>query len=83
MSSMIEAIANPDMTREQAIAIGESGWWKLYPARDVALAQLRQPFLCMPFGDFHRIVEDAIGGPVWTHEFARPASLIEGGQRGP
>jgi hypothetical protein len=72
-------------TKEQAIALGTTGWWNLYPARDVALVQLRQDFLCMPFGDLHKVVETAIGGPVWTHEFARPDALIariEAGQQG-
>ena len=75
-ADLITQVANAS-TPEQAIALGESGWWKLYPHRDVALAQLRQEFMCMPFADFHDAVEKAIGGPVWTHEFAKPALLVE------
>jgi hypothetical protein len=76
---------DPDMSKASAIALYESGWWKLYPARDVALAQLGQARLCMPYDDYRRIVEDVIGGPVYTHEFARPLNIIariEAGQRG-
>jgi hypothetical protein len=49
---------DPDMSKASAIALYESGWWKLYPARDAALAQLGQARLCMPYDDYRRIVED-------------------------
>jgi hypothetical protein len=65
-----------EMTRVQAVELAGTGWWEGAPARDVALAQLRQSKLCMGFGDFHRVVELAIGRPVFTHEFADPIRLV-------
>jgi len=57
------------MTKEQAIKMANSGWWKTLPARQVAEFQLNEQLLCMPFGEFHRVVEEALGRSVWTHEF--------------
>lgn len=83
----IDTVRDPNITRELATALYHSRWWVGLPVRDVALAQLRQPLLCMPFGEFHEVVEKAIGGPVWTHEFARPEAIISriegGGGRNP
>lgn len=57
------------ITKEQAIELAESGWWKDMDARDVATVQLFEPLLCMPFDEFHSAVEKALGRPVFTHEF--------------
>jgi len=57
------------LTREQAIALGESEFWKAMSHRDIAMFQLSEPLLCMPFGVFHEAVEKALGRSVWTHEF--------------
>lgn len=58
------------MTRERAIELAKSGWWKGLPAEAIVAFQLYEPLLCMDFGDFHEAVEKALGRPVWTHEFA-------------
>jgi len=58
------------MTREEAVAMAATGWWKGKPAAEVALFQLQEERLCMDFSDFHAAVEEALGFPVWTHEFA-------------
>jgi hypothetical protein len=63
-------------TREEAVALAHTGWWKFKPARDVALWQLNEPLLCMDFADFQQAVSEAIGRPVFTHEFANPDPLI-------
>lgn len=57
------------MTKDEAIALMRTGWWHGRAAREVALFQLTEDKLCMPFGDFHKAVEEACGRPVWTHEF--------------
>jgi hypothetical protein len=77
MTDHLTTIADPNLTHETALALSETGWWKLYPPRDVALAQLRQERLCMPFDEFQRLVVQVIGGPVFTHELAYPEKLIE------
>lgn len=58
------------LTKEQAIAFYDSGAWRKMNAAERANFQFAQQLLCMPFGDFHRAVEEALGRPVWTHEFA-------------
>lgn len=57
------------MTREQAIQLAESGWWKDLPADVVVALQLFEDRLCMDFHDFHGAVQEALGRPVFTHEF--------------
>lgn len=56
------------VTKEIAIRMANSGWWKDLPSRTVAAFQLHEPLLCMPFGDFQQAVEEALGRPVFTHE---------------
>lgn len=58
------------MTTEQAIQLAKSNWWKGLPAHDIVTFQLFEDKLCMDFSDFHKAVEDSLGRPVWTHEFA-------------
>lgn len=63
------------LTREEAIAFHESGEWQDMRPIDRARFQLEQRKLCMPFGVFHEAMEEALGRPVWTHEFAKPDIL--------
>lgn len=58
-----------ELTREQAAALGETEWWKGLDCRAVAGFQLFTKRLCMPFSEFQGAVEQALGRPVWTHEF--------------
>lgn len=58
------------MTKEQAIKLFESKFWEDMTATQVALFQLQEEKLCMPFDIFHGCVEEALGYPVMTHEFA-------------
>lgn len=57
------------LTKEQAIRLVESNWWVGMSHRDIAMFQLHEPRLCMPFDKFHEAVEKALGRPVFTHEF--------------
>jgi len=65
------------MTRDEAIALAKTGWWRTKSPREIAEFQLREPKLCMDFSDYHKAVEDALGRPVFTHEFARPQWLLD------
>lgn len=68
------------MTKEQAVRLGESEWWKQATPTDIVLFQLYEPRLCMPFAEFHEAVEQVLGRPVFTHEFAsadQPGGLRE------
>lgn len=64
------------ITKAEAIEWVNRQWWHGLDARTVALAQLRQELLCMPFGDFHDAVEAAAGCSVWDVEFSDPKKLI-------
>jgi hypothetical protein len=64
------------MTKEQAVALAESGFWETMTAREIATFQLHERKLCMPFAVFHEAVEKTLGRGVWTHEFAAPEHLI-------
>jgi hypothetical protein len=58
------------LTKEQAIKLYESEWWKDASDYDIVKFQLFEDLLCVPFGEFHRAIEKVLGRPVWTHEFA-------------
>jgi hypothetical protein len=57
------------MTREEAIALHDSGFWKDMTYEERARFQLFERKLCMPFGVFHEAIEKALGRPVYIHEF--------------
>jgi len=63
------------LTREQAIAIAQSGEWKDWTDDEIVKFQLFQKRLCLPFDEFHRAVEGVLGRPVYTHEFAHVDNL--------
>jgi hypothetical protein len=58
-----------ELTREQAIALYESGFWKDMTYIERAKFQIMEERLCMPFDVFHEAISKALGRPVWTHEF--------------
>ena len=58
------------MTKNEAIKLAETEWWKGLPADVVTGFQLFEELLCMPFEEFHRAVGESLGRPVFTHEFA-------------
>lgn len=64
------------LTREQAFSFGKNHLYEGMTARQKALFQLNQNKLCMPFPIFHEAVEQALGRPVFTHEFAKPMALL-------
>lgn len=57
------------MTKEEAIALYESRFWESMQPEDIAMFQLWEELLCMPFGVFQEAVEKTLKRPVWTHEF--------------
>ena len=69
--------AREKMTQAEAKKLAASGWWRGKTAREIADFQLREPMLCMDFSDFHKAVTEALGRPVYTHEFAKPEWLID------
>lgn len=65
------------MTKDEAIALAKTGWWRTKSPREIAEFQLREPRLCMDFSEYHEAVEKALGRPVFTHEFVRPDWLLD------
>ena len=74
------------MTKEESIAKALTSWWKTATAKEIVDFQLYEKKLCMDFPAFHAAVEECLGRPVWTHEFADAKSLkaeYEGRQKAP
>ena len=63
------------MTKEEAIEMGESGWWIGKSPAEIVAFQLYENKLCMPFDTYQEAIEAVLGRPVWTHEFAFPDNL--------
>lgn len=67
---MTQTIKQHSIGREAAIAMYESNWWVGKEPKEIALVGLMTRELCLPFEKLHESVENALGRPVWTHEFA-------------
>ncbi len=65
------------LTKEEAIALYESGIWKEWTNEQTVRFQLYQDKLCIPFSKFQEAIEDELGRPVFTHEFAFRDELIK------
>lgn len=63
------------MTKDEAKALFENGFWEEMTAADRVKFQLFEDKLCMPFDVFQQATQETLGRPVWTHEFADPESL--------
>ena len=66
-----------ELTREQAIKLYDSEWWKNCSDREIVGFQLFTRRLCLPFSEFHRAVEAVLGRPVRIHEFGSNGKLKE------
>ena len=69
--------AEKQLTTEQAIAMADSGVWKEWTAEQVVRFQLFQEKLCMDFSHFKKCMQDVLGRPVFTHEFAFRDELVK------
>lgn len=63
-------------TKDEAMKIYDSGEWQVWTDDYKFVYQITQGRLCMPWGEFHAATEAALGRSVWTHEFAKPKSLL-------
>lgn len=59
------------LTKEQAIDLYNSGWWKDLSAHDIVMFQLfeEKMILCLPFRKFHKAIEEVLKRPVYIYEF--------------
>ena len=64
------------MTKKEAVAMFNSGWWKTKTPVEIAAFQLNEERLCLPFHEFHIAVEKALGRSVYKHEFADRDALV-------
>lgn len=55
--------------REAAIALAATKWWEGKNPRDVALFALQTRELCLPMDELYKAFCEALGRPVFTHEF--------------
>ncbi len=58
-----------NITKEQAQSLYESKFWEGMIDREIALFQLSNERLCMPWDVFHSAVSKALGREVYSHEF--------------
>lgn len=58
------------LTKKQAIAFYDSEKWKDWNSEEIVKFQLFQDRLCVPWSLFHKAMNDVLGRPVYTHEFA-------------
>lgn len=57
------------LSKDQAIKLDESKFWKDLSYREIAEFQMTEKLLCMPFTIFHEAMEKTLNRPVFTHEF--------------
>ncbi|MDR1176917.1 MAG: hypothetical protein LBK83_15765 [Treponema sp.] len=58
-----------NMTKDEAVVLHESGFWKQMTYEEIAKFQIMEDRLCMPFTVFHEAITKALDRPVFTHEF--------------
>jgi len=64
------------LTKEQAIKISKTKFWKDLSSEQIFRFQFFQDKLCMPFSVFHEAAEKVLNRPIYTHEFAYPDLII-------
>jgi len=64
------------MTKEEAIKLANGKWWEGKSQDEIAWFCISVDKLCCPFDIMHKAVEEWLGRPVWTHEFAETENLI-------
>lgn len=63
------------LTKEQAVELYDTEWWKGASFEQIARFQLFEPLLCCPFGVFHEAIEKKLKRPVFSHEFGFPEAV--------
>jgi hypothetical protein len=57
------------MNKKQAIKLGESKFWETMSHKEIAMFQMFEPLLCIPFDVFHEAMEKTLNRPIHTYEF--------------
>lgn len=66
------------MTRDEAFQLIESRFWEGMSQRGIAIWQMHEDRLCMPFDIFHKALEKTLGRPVFVHELGLNREGIKG-----
>lgn len=64
------------LTREQAVALYDSGFWRYLNLEERAYFQLSEYRLCMPFPVFQEALEVCLQRQVAAGEYLRPKLLL-------
>lgn len=64
------------LTRDQAIALYDSCFWRYLNLEERACFQLSEDRLCMPFPVFHHAVQVCLEREVTAAEYLRPKRLL-------
>jgi len=65
------------LNKEEATKLYNSKWWEGKTAKEIVDFQLYEDKLCVEFPVFHKAMEQVLGRPVYTHEFADQKALQE------
>ena len=71
------AFKQQSIGRETAIKMANQCWWEAVTPRDAVMFQINTEELCIPFDTVRTLTGQVLGRPVYTHEFARPETLLE------
>lgn len=64
------------LTKQEAIAFCENKGYEGWTSRQIAEFQMEQDRLCVPMEVFHKAMQEVLGRPVFTHEFAFRERLL-------
>lgn len=59
-----------NLTREEAIAINEAKFWKMWSSEKIVRLQLFEKLMFVPFTVFHTALEAVLGEPIFEVEIA-------------
>jgi hypothetical protein len=65
------------LTRDEAIAFFDSKKWETMPDKELAIFQMEQDCLCVPFSRFQTAVAAALGREIWIHEMIHRDTLLQ------
>ena len=74
---MKDDIKQVSIGEEKAIKLYEEKWWEGKTDQEIVTFQLFTVELAMPFDLFHRSVEECLGRPVFTHQFAFAQGIMK------
>lgn len=63
------------MTRDEAMALAATEWWKACTPKEIVERQLYEDRIIMCFECYQKALEETLGRAVFTHEFCEPEKL--------